>query len=136
MLKALEFNVRNYHMNEGHSSLLTLELLRNNDLDADRVRNLCIFTTHTPVEAAFDKFQYSVVKECLGSEFPLDVLEKYGGRDVLNMTLLALNLSKYVNGVTTAHMKYSRKLFPGYHIRSVTNGVHSYTWTCPCLREL
>lgn len=136
MLKALEFNVRNYHMNEGHSSLLTLELLRKNGLDADRVRNLCIFTTHTPVEAAFDKFDYSVVKECLGDKFLLGVLEEYGGRDALNMTLLALNLSKYVNGVTTAHMEYSRKLFPGYHIRSVTNGVHSYTWTCPCLREL
>jgi starch phosphorylase len=52
------------------------------------------------------------------------------------MTYLALNLSKYVNGVSKAHMEYSRKLFPGHYIRSVTNGVHSYTWTCPIFRAL
>jgi starch phosphorylase len=52
------------------------------------------------------------------------------------MTLLALNLSKYTNGVTEAHMKYSRKLFPGHHIREVTNGVHSSMWTCQHFREL
>ena len=54
----------------------------------------------------------------------------------MNMTLLALNLSKYTNGVTEAHMEYSRKLFPGYHIQEITNGVHSYTWTCPHFRRL
>jgi starch phosphorylase len=52
------------------------------------------------------------------------------------MTLLAVNLSKHVNGVTKAHMAYSEKLFPGHHVRAVTNGVHSYTWTCPHFREL
>lgn len=52
------------------------------------------------------------------------------------MTLLALNLSKYTNGVTKEHMEYSRKLFPAHRIMSVTNGVHSYTWTCPYFREL
>jgi starch phosphorylase len=49
---------------------------------------------------------------------------------------LALNLSKYTNGVTEAHMEYSRKLFPGYHIQEITNGVHSYTWTCLHFRAL
>jgi starch phosphorylase len=123
-------------MNEGHSSLLTLELLKQNGMDAEKVKNLCVFTTHTPVEAAFDKFPYNLVSELLNAEYPLDVLKKYGGLDKLNMTLLALNLSKYTNGVTEAHMKYSRKLFPGYHIREVTNGVHSHTWTCQHFREL
>ena len=52
------------------------------------------------------------------------------------MTLLALNLSKYTNGVTEAHMEYSRKLFPGYHIQEITNGVHSYTWTCLYFKAL
>jgi len=52
------------------------------------------------------------------------------------MTLLALNLSKYTNGVTEAHMEYSRRLFPGYHIQEITNGVHSYTWTCDHFRRL
>jgi starch phosphorylase len=136
MLEALDFSVRNYHMNEGHSSLLTVELMKKNNMDADRVRNLCIFTTHTPVEAAFDKFSYDIVKALLGDEFPIDVLKECGGQDRLNMTLLALNLSKYINGVTKAHTEYSKSLFPGHHIRAVTNGVHSYTWTCRYFREL
>ena len=136
MLEALKLEVKNYHMNEGHSSLLTLELLKRNDMNADLIRSLCIFTTHTPVEAAFDKYSYGVVRELLDREFPIDVLMQYGGQDRLNMTILALNLSKYVNGVTEAHMEYSKKLFPGHQIRSITNGVHSYTWTCAYLREL
>jgi starch phosphorylase len=136
MLNALNFNLRKYHMNEGHSSLLTLELMKRNGMDPDKVRNLCIFTTHTPIEAAFDKFPYDMVTELLGNEFPMNVLKEQGGADKLNMTLLALNLSKYINGVTKAHMKFSQKLFPGHHIWAVTNGVHSYTWTCQYFREL
>lgn len=136
VLDALKFNVGKHHMNEGHSSLLTLELLKQNDLNANKVKNSCIFTTHTPVAAAFDKFSYDLVGELLGEEYPVDVLKKYGGSDRLNMTLLALNLSKYTNGVTEAHMKYSRQLFPGHYIREVTNGVYSYLWTCPYFRKL
>jgi glycogen phosphorylase len=136
ILEALKINVKKYHMNEGHSSLLTLELLKNNDLNADKVKNLCAFTTHTPVAAAFDKFVYDLLSEVLESEVPEKVLKEYGGSDRLNMTLLALNLSKYTNGVTEAHMEYSRKLFPGYHIQEITNGVHSYTWTSPHFRRL
>jgi glycogen phosphorylase len=136
ILEALSINVKKYHMNEGHSSLLTLELLRRNEMSADKVKNSCVFTTHTPVEAAFDKFSYDLVSEVLGTEVSLEVLKKYGGSDRLNMTLLALNLSKYTNGVTEAHMEYSRKLFPGYHIQEITNGVHSYAWTCQYFREL
>jgi starch phosphorylase len=136
ILEALNINVKKYHMNEGHSSLLTLELLRKNNLDTDRVKNLCVFTTHTPVAAAFDKFSYDLVSKTLEDEVPLSVLKEYAGSDTLNMTLLALNLSKYTNGVTEEHMEYSRKLFPGYHIEEITNGVHSHYWTCPCFREL
>ena len=136
MLNTLKFNVDKYHMNEGHSSLLTLELLRQNELNAEKVKNKCVFTTHTPVAAAFDKFSYDLVNELLDPDYPRDILRKYGGSDKLNMTLLALNLSKYTNGVTEEHMKYSRKLFPGHYIREVTNGVHSYMWTCQYFREL
>jgi starch phosphorylase len=105
-------------------------------MDPDKVRNVCIFTTHTPVEAAFDKFPYDLVQELLNDEFPLDVIKKEGGPDKLNMTLLALNFSKYINGVTKAHMEFSKKLFPGHTIWAITNGVHSYTWTCEAFREL
>lgn len=136
ILEALKINVKKYHMNEGHSSLLTLELLKNNNLNADKVKNMCVFTTHTPVAAAFDKFSYDLLSQMLETEVSQENLKKYGGQDKFNMTLLALNLSKYTNGVTEAHMEYSRKLFPGYHIQEITNGVHSYYWTCQPFREL
>jgi starch phosphorylase len=136
ILEALNINVKKCHMNEGHSSLLTLELLERNEMNADGARDLCVFTTHTPVQSAFDKFSYDLVSEILETAVPEETLKKYGGSDRLNMTLLALNLSKYTNGVTEAHMEYSRKLFPGYHIQEITNGVHSYTWTCQYFRRL
>ena len=136
ILEALKINVKKYHMNEGHSSLLTLELLKKNNLNVNKVKNLCVFTTHTPVAAAFDRFSYGLISEVLGTDVPVEILRKYGGQDKLNMTLLALNLSKYTNGVTEAHMEYSRKLFPGYHIQEITNGVHSYTWTSSHFRRL
>ncbi|MCJ7761247.1 alpha-glucan family phosphorylase, partial [Candidatus Bathyarchaeota archaeon] len=69
-------------------------------------------------------------------EVSLDSLRRYGGQDQLNMTLLALNLSKYVNGVAKRHRDYSEELFPRHHIRAITNGVHSATWTCQGFRRL
>ncbi len=59
ILEATGFKLGKYHMNEGHSSLLTLELLTQNGRELDAVRDLCIFTTHTPVEAGHDKFSYN-----------------------------------------------------------------------------
>ncbi|MFQ5820377.1 MAG: alpha-glucan family phosphorylase [Candidatus Heimdallarchaeota archaeon] len=136
MLEASGFKVRKYHMNEGHSSLLTLELLRNNGMDPDKVKDRCIFTTHTPVEAGQDRFPYRMVQEIMGELIPIDVLKAFGGQDRLNMTLLALNLSKYVNGVAERHREFSIKLFPGHHISAITNGIHSFTWTCDSFRKL
>ena len=136
MLKAADFNIRKYHMNEGHSSLLTLELLRNNGKEVDAVRDFCIFTTHTPVAAGHDKFSYDLVQRLLGDVVPLETLKALGGQDQLNMTLLALNTSKYVNGVAKRHQEFSLSLFPGYKISAVTNGVHSFRWTCECFRKL
>ena len=123
-------------MNEGHSSLLALELLQKNGMDIDKVRSLCVFTTHTPIDAGHDKFSYDLVREVLGEPVPLDVLKKLGGQERLNMTLLALNLSNYHNGVAKRHRDSARAMFPGYEIRAITNGVHSYTWTCESFRNL
>ncbi|MFW6110940.1 MAG: alpha-glucan family phosphorylase [Thermoproteota archaeon] len=136
MLEAAGFNVRKYHMNEGHSSLLTLELLRKNDMNPEMVKDLCVFTTHTPVEAGHDKFPYDMVQETLGDLVSLQILKRFGGEGRLNMTQLALNLSKYVNGVAKRHRKFSLELFPGRHISSITNGIHSYTWTCESFRKV
>ena len=136
MLRNLPFKIRKYHMNEGHSSLLTLELLRENNMDIEKVQNLCVFTTHSPVEAAFDQFTYELIKQVLGDEYLLSDMQQHAGSENLNMAFLALNLSKYVNGVSIAHVDYSRKLFPGRYIRAVTNGVHSHTWTNVYFRQL
>ena len=136
MLEAMGYQITKYHMNEGHSALLTLELLRKSNMDAESVRRRCIFTTHTPVDAAFDRFSYELVKEVIGTEFPVEIMKEYNGHDKLNMTLLAMNLSKYQNAVTKEHTKHSKKLFPQHLIRAVTNGVHSFTWTSQSFREL
>jgi starch phosphorylase len=136
MLDALGFKVRRYHMNEGHSSLLALELLRRYNMDVNRVRDLCIFTTHTPIEAGIDKFSYEVVEEIMGELVPSENLKNLGGGDRLNMTRLAMNLSKHINGVAIRHRDSSRDMFPGYAINAITNGIHSYTWTCESFRKL
>ena len=135
MLDALGFRVRKYHMNEGHSSFLSVELLRKFGMDAEKVRELCVFTTHTPVEAGHDKFNYGLVSEVLET-VDVTLLKQYGGADVLNMTCLALNLSNYVNGVAKRHQEISSKMFAGYEIHAVTNGVHSYTWTGESYRKV
>jgi len=136
MLAAAGFNVGKYHMNEGHSSFLTLQLLAENGKEIDNVRDLCIFTTHTPVEAGHDKFSYDLVQNLLGDLVSFETLKKLAGNDQLNMTRLALNTSKYVNGVAKRHKEFSLTLFPGYNISAITNGVHSFSWTCKCFRSL
>jgi len=136
ILDALGFKIRRYHMNEGHSSLLALELLRRYNMDVDKVRDLCIFTTHTPVEAGHDKFPYEIIKEIMGEFISFETLKKLGGHDRLNMTRLALNLSEYINGVAKRHRDSSREMFSGYEIHAITNGIHSHTWTCESFRKV
>jgi starch phosphorylase len=148
MLRELDFQIRKYHMNEGHASLLTVELLReykrdieevwDEDLvwDVNRIRELCVFTTHTPVAAGHDQFPYGLIQKVLPDILPLHILKRLGGQEKLNMTLLGLNLCEYVNGVAKKHRDVSRTMFPGYEIFSVTNGVHSYTWTADPLKRL
>ena len=148
ILHALGIHVKKYHMNEGHASLLTIELLlmHKRDIesvwderwvwDTDKVKDLCVFTTHTPIEAGHDKFSYDLVAKIMGEIVPIGLLRRLGGETHLNMTLLALNLSNYVNGVAKKHGEVSKALFPGYEINAITNGVHSFTWTCENFRLL
>ncbi len=142
MLLALGFRIRKHHMNEGHSALLAMELLNRHrrprrDLrpgessyDAPVVRSQCIFTTHTPVEAGQDQFDYAMVERIADGDFmDLTEVRKLAGEDRLNMTRLALNLSDYVNGVAKSHAAVSQRMFPGYEMHAITNGVHPHTWT-------
>ena len=143
MLDALGYrHITRYHMNEGHAAFLTLELLndRNKDhgnhWDINGVRRMCVFTTHTPVAAGHDKFSYDLFRRVAGELVPMDLMKKLAGEDALNMTSLALNLSHFVNGVAKEHGRVSREMFPGYHIDSITNGVHSDTWVSDPFRKL
>ena len=123
--------IEKFHMNEGHASLLTLELLRDTDGEDQIVKDVCVFTTHTPVAAGHDKFDYGLVESVLDQEqFSIDKIKKYAGQDELNTTVLALNLSGFANAVAKKHSVISRNMFPGYNIKAITNGVHSNTWTC------
>jgi starch phosphorylase len=76
------------------------------------------------------------VKQVLGSFIELDQLRHLAGRETLNMTRLALNLSDWVNGVAVRHAETTRRMFPGYRIHAVTNGVHAPTWTHPLFAKL
>ncbi|HEU4994236.1 MAG TPA: alpha-glucan family phosphorylase [Gemmatimonadaceae bacterium] len=136
-----------FHMNEGHSALLSVMLLEwqlegrkpfeLTEDDIEAVRRLCVFTTHTPVPAGHDRFPPDLVRRILGAE-RLQLLEaaKVLDNGELNMTHLALRLSRFVNGVAMKHREVSLAMFPGFPIDSITNGVHAGTWTSPAFQAL
>jgi starch phosphorylase len=130
MLDELGYDVGTYHMNEGHASFLTLELLDRADLDAEAVREQCVFTTHTPVAAAHEEFHYDLLAELAGDPVPIDTVREHSAEGMVHTTRLALNLSRYVNGVAKRHQEVSREMFPDHAeaIDAVTNGAHVPTW--------
>lgn len=131
--------IHSYHMNEGHSALLTLALAeqqldlrrgaRLSKADGEAVRRQCVFTTHTPVPAGHDKFAWPLVRQVLGAE-RAERLQKSGccADNALNMTYLALRFSRYINGVAMSHGEVSQGMYPAYPVQSITNGVHAPTW--------
>ncbi|MEM0465984.1 MAG: alpha-glucan family phosphorylase [Candidatus Thermoplasmatota archaeon] len=127
-LQALGYKtIDKYHMNEGHAALGTLELYRQYK-DVEKVREQCVFTTHTPVAAGHDQFDINLARTLLTDMLPDVLLKDITFENKLNMTRLALYFSHYVNGVAKKHGEVSRMMFPGYSIDSITNGVHSATW--------
>lgn len=143
MLRALGYaTIRRFHLNEGHAALLAAELLNEfsqgqpSAMEFGAIRARCVFTTHTPVPAGHDQFDTALVEKVLGDLLPREVLGMLGGSERLNMTLLALNLSGYVNGVAKRHGLVTQDMFPGYPVDSITNGVHSRTWTSQAFRDL
>ena len=140
-------DVEIFHMNEGHSALLVLRLVegllaqkgRRYPLGDDiaKIRQQCVFTTHTPVPAGHDSFPGDLVRQILGADrTKLLFSTGFTGGDQLNMTHLALHHSNYVNGVAMKHGEVSRAMFPNYTVRALTNGVHAATWTAPAVQEL
>ncbi len=147
ILQALGYDVRVYHMNEGHAALLTLALMERQlhgdlagklqDSDLQAVREQCVFTTHTPVPAGHDRFSMEQMYRILGHD-AANLLERMGGchDGMLNMTYVALACSRFVNGVAMQHGKISREMFPQYSIDAITNGVHAATWTAPPMQAI
>lgn len=165
LLRKLGVKPHVYHLNEGHSAFLTLELARE-VIQSERrswteavdvVRQQCVFTTHTPVAAGNDEFDTTLVTRVFGASYqrelgltedeflglgrvdPGNKSERYG------LTPLAIRMCRSTNGVSRKHGEVSRALwqplFPGKSVAEVpithiTNGVHVPTWASPLLRSV
>lgn len=148
MLRVLGYeHIDRFHMNEGHAAFLILQLFdeelsrtggrRITPQHIENVRNRCVFTTHTPVPAGHDKFPMDMVRRIVGRHRIWDIQKELtGDRETLNMTYLALNFSRYINGVSKQHGRVSQEMFNAYRIDAITNGVHAATWTSEPFRKL
>ena len=165
LLRKLGVTPHVYHLNEGHSAFLTLELAREvieqqqlKMADAiPLVRQQCVFTTHTPVAAGNDEFDAALVMRAFGKAYlqQLGLSEEeflaLGRVDTNNkterygLTPLAIRMCRSTNGVSLKHGEVSRalwqKLWPEKKLEDIpityiTNGVHAPTWVSPLLRYL
>ncbi len=161
-LRQLDVNPTVWHMNEGHSAFLVLELARElvqrgtPFVDAVKeVRARSVFTTHTPVPAGNDTFEMQLMEKYFAQYWPQLGLSRdeffnvafqqtaWGPR--FAMTVLALNLSERHNGVSKLHGHVAREMWHWLYpdksqnevpITSITNGVHTATWLAPEIRRL
>ena len=164
LLDKLGYKPSVYHMNEGHSAFLTLELIKNIiktkeisfNLAKDIVTAKTVFTTHTPVPAGNDIFPIELVlryfdkfwtKLGITKDKFLELGMKPNDRDknTFNMGILALKISGRKNGVSKLHGAVSRELFSDVWptipsnetpIDYVTNGVHTCSWLAPTIKDL
>ncbi len=138
MLRDLGYrNIVKYHLNEGHASLLTLELIRESGYSSyEKIKKACVFTTHTPVPAGHDVFDFEMVKGVISPvyiDYLKDILE---GENPVNLTTISLKLSHFINGVSAKHADVSRNMFKDPDIASITNGIHSASWTAHSFQKL
>ena len=164
LTKYLKLNPTIYHMNEGHSAFLNLEIIKNIikekqvsfDVARDIASSKTVFTTHTPVPAGNDIFPISLVEKYFKDFWPRlgltrEEFLKLGMKpgidldDGFNMGILALKIAGKKNGVSKLHGAVSRELFnevwPNIAanespITYVTNGIHTCSWLAPRLKEL
>ena len=163
-LKKLGLTPTVYHMNEGHSAFLNLELIKNTirekqvsfDIARDIASSKTVFTTHTPVPAGNDIFPIELVEKYFKDFWPRlgltrEEFLKLGMKPCdnlepgFNMGILALKIAGKKNGVSKLHGEVSRELFSEVwpHIAPnespityVTNGIHTCTWLAPKLKDL
>jgi starch phosphorylase len=158
LLRALGIHPSAWHMNEGHSAFLVLERLRelvqgghSFEQAVDMVRRTTVFTTHTPVPAGHDAFPYHLMDEYFGrywqeigiSREQFLGMGEHEGR--FNMTVLALRLAGWSNGVSQLHGEVSRRMWQSVWpdrsadqvpIGAITNGAHVPSWISTTLKDL
>ncbi len=156
MLRAMGIKPSVYHMNEGHSAFLTLELLKeeiakglSKEKAIQNVTKECMFTTHTPVPAGHDRFSNDLMKFVFDHHvhnfgMTMDELIHFGREhadnpnDIFCMTVLAMKMSRTANGVSELHGAVSREMWKPLYpaaksidkvpIGFVTNGIHVESW--------
>ncbi|MDP6906103.1 MAG: alpha-glucan family phosphorylase [Candidatus Thalassarchaeaceae archaeon] len=140
-LQAMGHDILGLHLNEGHCTFAMFEMLHQG-WTREHLSNCCLFTTHTPVPAGHDRFEWNSVKEVLGKLLPEDATnlcnsagDPENGRRC-SMSHLAVALSGPVNAVSNLNAWVASSMFGEQHISPITNGVHHTTWTSPPMAEL
>lgn len=140
-LQALGHDFAGMHLNEGHCTFAMLEMLHQG-WTREELAQRTLFTTHTPVPAGHDRFEWSLVEEVMGDLLPSDARElvqnagdSEGGRRC-SMSHLAVALSTAVNAVSNLNAQVASTMFGTTHIAPITNGVHHITWTSPQMTGL
>jgi glycogen phosphorylase len=132
-LKELGYQIDVHHMNEGHSVFAYLEKARGLSKEGrEELKKHFAYTCHTPVDAGHDRFSSQELSAVLKPE-DFEIAEAYGKDkgNVINLTLLAMNVSGHINAVSKSHQNVMHLQFPKYKekIQFVTNGVHHHTWS-------
>lgn len=136
LLEALQISPIGYHLNEGHSALLTLEIVRHEKLK--NVKQHIFFTNHTLVPADNDTFNVDLVSTLLSGfakelKIPVDEIINLGlitGSGLFSTTLLALRMAGKVNAVSQLHAQKAREIWKEFPMIPITNGIHIKTWDC------
>ena len=141
LLDKLGHDVDGLHLNEGHCTFALLEML-GKGWTREQLAKRVLFTTHTPVPAGHDRFEWGAVEEVLGDLLPtdakqlvIDAGDPEEGRRI-SMSHLAVALSGPVNAVSNLNAWVASSMFADHHIAPITNGVHHLTWTSPMMAEL
>ena len=141
LLDKLGLEVDGLHLNEGHCTFALLEML-GKGWTREQLAKRVLFTTHTPVPAGHDRFEWGAVEEVLGDLMPsdakqlvIDAGDPEEGRRI-SMSHLAVALSGPVNAVSNLNAWVASSMFADHHIAPITNGVHHITWTSPMMADL
>ncbi len=138
MLRDLGYmNIDTFHLNEGHAGFLTLELMRElGYYDPDKIREQVVFTTHTPVPAGHDYFDFGLIDQVFPDDALATIRRMMPNMPGVSMTELGLRYSRYINGVAKKHAEVSNAMFKMETVDWVTNGIHPTTWISSGMRKL